>query len=325
MDWGFVTIKFQGANVRHLQVFAFSIIILLVSCVQSDFDWNAFRHSFIPCVLNNNCRDIAVGILPDQSNLKIYWTMNEATSFSASYSFDNEAASSHDAILSNSQIFTENDYLAGGGAAFFDGSTASAHYFSTSSTGSEAIDTGSDITISLWIKPTDLANEQVLLSTSYSSKGWEFGIYNTATGNLNPIDLSPENAVGTSTGARLEFILNSTSAGTQTVVCSYVNVLNYNTWQHVAVTYESGTPISPGSKPNAKIFHNGVEVSDPGCASVPTTTTSLFASGYPIHAAIKPYNYTSNRYSGYMDNIAIWSSVLNKQQILQIFNDHTSQ
>ncbi len=175
------------------------------------------------------------------------------------------------------------------GHAFdFDGTSA---YVVVTNVNGLLDNTSSGMTIECWIKPATLGAQPLV--------GW---------------DLGPTNGTSlwmTNTQS-LAFHFVSTS-GSNIIVETLTNLLQTNSWQHVAATYDS-------TNGDAIIYYNGAVLTNAyvGTGMVPRTGQSY----YNAYLGYQPSG--GYYYEGLMDEVSIYSRTLNASEILGVYNASTA-
>jgi len=144
----------------------------------------------------------------------------------------------------------------------------------------------SELTLTTWLYPANFfTNDYFLVKyTSTSDSSWGCALTNEGGGTF-----------------RLKYFLTIGNAlNIRTVALVPVT----NVWQMYTLTYESG---------HARLYHNGIELDDDTTITgdVDTSTTEI---------TIAQLGNTSNRYNGRIDEMSLWSRVLNAGEVLELYN-----
>lgn len=112
------------------------------------------------------------------------------------------------------------------------------------------------------------------------------------------------------------WILELTDSGR--IICGYydgsalrtyqtpVSSMSYNTWQHVACTFDNSTKL-------IKIYVNGAVVGSNTLTGTPATNSSKAVFGYSE-------DYDGYPYNGYLDEIAIYNRAIGDSEVTEIFD-----
>ncbi|WP_405575899.1 LamG-like jellyroll fold domain-containing protein [Winogradskyella sp. Asnod2-B02-A] len=150
-----------------------------------------------------------------------------------------------------------------------------------------------EFSVQAWIYPR--ANQYSRILTQYSASGNNSGefVFDTYDGS-NPTYLA--------NGRGLRLVFTGTDGGA--VISS--NVLNLNSWNHVAGTFNNGV---------LKLYVNGIEVNSGNTTftSIPTSTINL-AIGEDIN--VGAYEF----FNGQIDELSIWNKALKPSEITSGYN-----
>ena len=177
------------------------------------------------------------------------------------------------------------------GQAFnFDGTSGCV--FATNQT-SLALGRATNLTIECWIKPAALYGHPIVQFSNGTNAGTLLDIY--GYGNSLYADLITTNGANYILGAPW-------------------NIVNSNTWQHAALTYD-GT--------NAMIYYNGQPVLTNYLGATNNLLLQTIQYGYGIYLGCQPGG-TPVFYAGLMDEVSIYTRALSTNEILGIYNASTA-
>lgn len=128
---------------------------------------------------------------------------------------------------------------------------------------------------------------------------------------------------GYSTGSSNNFVINKYASGAQSYAIQFgdsINAIRFynssestydfsttiasNTWYHVVLTYSSGTLIC---------YVNGSQVGSSASVGTLSNTTARFCLG-------DLDKYSGNNLDGYLDEVAVWSRVLDSTEVTSLYN-----
>ncbi len=178
-------------------------------------------------------------------------------------------------------------FIAGevGQAMSLNGSNA---YVSVPAAASLNVGAGPGMTIDAWIKPSDLAQRTFV--------EWYSGVIQTYFWMSVP-------TLGGGPGSLFANFVDTTGRSHQ--ISSLPNLLNTNSWQHVACTYDR---IGGGI---ARLYLNGFQVAQANLGIFTPNTSATFYMGYRPPGAGAPY-------SGGMDELSIYSRTLSASELRAI-------
>jgi len=144
------------------------------------------------------------------------------------------------------------------------------------------------ITFEAWIKPNLAKQFNTIISKGHGGAGQSAYIFDTY--NNNNIGLY----LGSSQGGGSWFYANSP--------------ITPNTWMHVAAVYNHVSSV-------VSFYYNGTLVN-----SVPVPFTPYSADTQPVYIGQQGYSCACNHYEGQMDEVRIWSSARDGNQIRQFMD-----
>jgi len=179
-----------------------------------------------------------------------------------------------------------------GQALSFDGSDDAAFAAPSASLN---VGTGVGLTLEGWINPTDPSQLQPLLE-------WNDNLGNIGAHLWMSVDTA---AAGDGIGDLFANLVDT--SGNSHQVRTAADLLNVNTWQHIALTYDNATG-------QAVLYYNGVAA---GQSSVGSFTPQ---TSFPLYFGLRPSGFFSGiRFSGAQDEISLYDRALSASEIQSIF------
>lgn len=224
----------------------------------------------LACATDADCQEGAASTTPPSAGLQVHWNFNEAAG--ASTVVDHAGGDHTGTFVGAAQR----------GAGLWDTGFALDANVPSAAKVTTALELGNSTTISLWYYPTDLAANQILLDwnsryqiLSWGDGQWGFQMFN-----------DPSKRVMTSTP------------------------LLPATWNHLAVTWNSGT---------ANLYLNGQKVATGSVAtSISTVTAALIVGSAKAPGYLHPVK-------GRIDEVRVYSSTLSDAEVRSIYQaDNTN-
>ena len=184
-------------------------------------------------------------------------------------------------------------------AAFYSGSSTSVTYTGNSSFADFLVT--NSFSFSAWFKTTDSSNQTIAGRMAYDfSRGYSLRL----------------------SGGYIEFTLNKTWNTSTLQARSTLNTYNDGQWHHVVVTYD-GTATLNG----IKIYVDGQQISTTGPYTSLTTSDNISSpsgQGKFMIGGVGIDNTNNQQFTGSLDDIAVWSSVLTSADANYIYSNGIS-
>jgi len=139
--------------------------------------------------------------------------------------------------------------------------------------------------------------------------------YTSYTGTTSPtLNAIQDSSLGAADGYILRLQLSSNGTAVTSFSKSFTPVLD--TWQHVAVTFDSATT-GDATKCQTEFFYNAVSL---GSSQSSTLTINDNASEFFVGANKDDAGSAENFYDGYIDEVRVWSTTKTAEELAQGLN-----